>query len=185
MLLQTFSGRTFAPLAPTTTDVALEDIAHALSHLCRFGGHVRTFYSVAQHAVLVSHALPPEFALWGLLHDASEAYLVDLPTPVKVTGPLAGYRGVETLIQRTIYQAFGLSGEEPAAVHVADLQLLVLEARALLHPDGAARVAADAPADLVLPPIRIEPVAPARAKHGFLARFEALDAARPRLGAVR
>ncbi|MGE0445656.1 MAG: phosphohydrolase [Vicinamibacterales bacterium] len=179
MHLQTISGHAFSPLAPTVADIRLEDIAHALAHLCRFGGHVRTFYSVAQHAVLVSHVVPPDLALWGLLHDASEAYLVDLPTPVKATAALAGYRGVEALLQRTVYQAFGLVGEEPDALHVADEQLLLLEAGALLHPAAAARLLAAAPADLALPPIAINPVDPARAKAGFLRRFYTLRGGRP------
>lgn len=178
MHLQTFTGRQVAPLAPRVSDIAIEDIAHALSHLCRFGGHVRTFYSVAQHSVLVSHALPTELALWGLLHDASEAYLVDLPTPIKSAGPLSGYRGIESLLQRTIYQAFGLAGDEPVQVHDADQALLVLEARALFAPAAAERITASTRAGLALPSMQITPVDPAQAKAGFLKRFNVLTAAR-------
>lgn len=178
MQLSTISGRAISPVAPQISDFVIEDIAHALSNLCRFAGHVRTFYSVAQHSVLVSHAVPHELALWGLLHDASEAYLVDIPTPVKATVPLGGYRTVEALMQRTIYQAFGLSGDEPAAVELADMQLLLLEAEALLHADSAARITATAPPGLPLPPITITPVDPARAKAGFLRRFAVLTEGR-------
>lgn len=81
--IQTYSGRAFYPLAPYPQDVCIEDIAHALSQLCRFGGHCRRFYSVAEHSVLLSRVVVPEFQLWALLHDASEAYLVDVPRPIK------------------------------------------------------------------------------------------------------
>jgi uncharacterized protein len=81
--IQTYTGKQFWPLSPLPEDIVIEDIAHALSMQCRFGGHVRTFYSVAQHSVHVSLLVEPQYALWGLLHDAAEAYLVDLPRPIK------------------------------------------------------------------------------------------------------
>src|ERR1039457_118422 len=79
----TFSGLRFWPLDPNPEKILIDDIAHALAHQCRFGGHASRFYSVAEHSVHVSRLCPPEDALWGLLHDASEAYLVDLPRPLK------------------------------------------------------------------------------------------------------
>src|ERR1017187_10636100 len=77
--ITTFSGIHFWPLLPNPADIRIEDIAHALSNQCRFAGHAREFYSVAEHSVRVSQLCPPEDALWGLLHDASEAYLTDVP----------------------------------------------------------------------------------------------------------
>src|SRR4051812_31750950 len=82
--IQTYSGTEFWPLSPKAADVKLIDIAHALSNKCRFAGHCREFYSVAQHSVLVSRQLPDEFKLWGLLHDAGEAYFADIPNPIKI-----------------------------------------------------------------------------------------------------
>lgn len=177
MHLLTSSGRAFSPLAPKSADIVIEDIAHALSHQCRFGGHSKAFYSVAQHSVLVSHAVPAQYALWALLHDASEAYLVDVPTPLKVTDALKGYRAVEAVVQRTIYQRFGLVGDEPAAVHAADRALLILEAEALFTPPApwAASLRATFTQDgAALPALAIQPVDSARAKAGFLKRFAAL-----------
>lgn len=184
MHLRTISGRAISPVAPTIADIDRHDIAHALGHVCRFGGHVSVFYSVAQHSVLVSYAVPPELALWGLLHDASEAYLVDVPTPVKQTSALAGYGALEAQMQQVIYQAFGLVGAEPHAVRIADAQLLVLEARALQHAASADAIEADAREAAArgqfldaldkLPPFQICPVKPVHATRAFLARLAEL-----------
>jgi hypothetical protein len=94
--IQTYSGRQFWPLDPRVEDVHLEDIAHALSNVCRYTGHVREFYSVAEHSVHVSWSCEPEDALWGLLHDASEAYLADMARPVKQNMPV--YVAAERLV---------------------------------------------------------------------------------------
>lgn len=122
--IQTFTGRKFWPLDPRPEDVCVEDIAHALSLLCRFGGHCVRFYSVAEHSLYVSQH-SGEHTLWGLLHDASEAYLVDVPRPLKKD--LANYREIETGLQRTICEAFGLDAEQPDAVAHADLAILMTE----------------------------------------------------------
>jgi hypothetical protein len=82
--IQTLTGRRFDLVEPRAGDVSLEEIAHALSQLCRFTGHCREFYSVAQHSVLVSRLVKPELALAALMHDAHEAYLGDISTPAKL-----------------------------------------------------------------------------------------------------
>jgi hypothetical protein len=84
--MQTFTGRAFYPLDPRPEDIDPVDIAHALSLICRYGGHSSRFYSVAEHCVLMSHAVAPEHALWALLHDATEAYLGDMIRPLKRSG---------------------------------------------------------------------------------------------------
>lgn len=84
--IQTYTGRKFFPLNPRAEDICVEDIAHSLSLKCRFGGHCLRFYSVAQHCVLVSKLLEPaeeSTLLWGLLHDAAEAYIPDFAAPIK------------------------------------------------------------------------------------------------------
>lgn len=85
--IQTYTGRQFWPLDPKPEEVCIEDIAHALSQQCRYAGHTIRFYSVAQHSVEIALRVPRAAALWGLLHDAAEAYLVDLPRPVKYLMP--------------------------------------------------------------------------------------------------
>ena len=73
--IQVHSGGRFFPLEPDLDDISITDIAHSLSMVCRYGGHCLRFYSVAEHCVLLSHTVDPEFARWALLHDAAEAYV--------------------------------------------------------------------------------------------------------------
>src|ERR1700744_4853571 len=84
--IQTFTGKKFSPLAPRPEDVDIRDIAHALAMKCRFNGHCSPFYSIAEHSVRVSWLLEQQGkreALWGLMHDAADAYLPDLGAPIK------------------------------------------------------------------------------------------------------
>ena len=133
--IQTYSGRRFWPLDPRPEEICIEDIAHALAHQCRFAGHVRRFYSVAEHSVRVSFVCKPADALWGLLHDAAEAYLVDLPRPIKRHGEIGQmYREVERRLMAAICERFGLTINEPESVGAADKILLSIEARDLMAP---------------------------------------------------
>ena len=81
--IRTYSGIDFRIDLPQTNLVEIIDIAHALSHLCRYGGHCDPFYSVAQHSIATSYLVSPENRLSALLHDSTEAYMVDLPRPIK------------------------------------------------------------------------------------------------------
>jgi hypothetical protein len=146
--IQTRSGRKFFPLAPRAEDIELGDIAHALSNICRYTGHVSRFYSVGEHSVRVSKRVleitgDPDQAMWGLLHDASEAYLADIASPVKHQDAMAGYRSAEKKLEAVICERFSLPLEMPAAVKQADLELLCTEAHTLmtpLHPEWAITV---------------------------------------------
>lgn len=141
----TFTGRQFFPFDPRPEDVCAEDIAHALSLQCRFTGHVREFYSVAEHCVRVAQAVyersEPGFdritsCLYGLLHDASEAYLTDVARPVKRSPEMVGYREAEKRIEAVIYRHFNLpkhkDGGLAPVVKECDEILLVTEARDLM-----------------------------------------------------
>lgn len=167
--IQLFSGKRFWPLDPRPEDILLEDIAHALSNVCRFTGHVREFYSVAQHSVFVSHRVPEEHALWGLLHDASEAYVCDVARPVKRQREMTHYRLAEKEIMRAVCQRFGLPEVEPAAVKLADNRALYTEARDLLPVIAPEWTWHAEPYD-----VRVGGLPPATAKRLFLARFAAL-----------
>lgn len=137
--IETYLGKRFRPLSPQRDDISVIDIAHALSHQCRFSGHTKFHYSVAQHSVLVSKLLwahSPDVQLWGLLHDASEAYLVDLPTPLKVDPRLSFYRTAEENLMRVVCDHFRLPFTEPAAVRKADAVMLATEVRDLMPGRG-------------------------------------------------
>ena len=131
--IQTYTGRAFWPADPRASEVSIQDIAHSLSKICRFGGHCKWFYSVAQHSVLVSQVVPPKHALAGLLHDATEAYVADMPRPVKrMLG--AAYADMEQRVWEAICERFQLPIELPASVKLADNTMLLAERAVLLGP---------------------------------------------------
>jgi uncharacterized protein len=149
---------------PEGSDVVLADIAHALGNLCRFTGHTRWFYSVAEHSVHASHLVPAGDAAAALLHDAVEAYVGDVSRPLKSLLP--GYREIEARVERAILGRFGVPSPLPASVRRADAQMLVLEQRIAmdcsdLWPDLA---------DVAVPDLRLEFWPPHVAAQRFLER---------------
>lgn len=119
--MQTFSGRRFYPLAPKAADVELADVAHGLAMVCRYGGHARKFYSVAEHCVLVSEFVElharnagrsPEdvkrLAQLALMHDSAEAYIGDMIRPLKHQPEMSEFRRAEAAIEIAIAEAFKL-----------------------------------------------------------------------------
>ncbi|WP_234835770.1 phosphohydrolase [Sinorhizobium meliloti] len=168
--MQTVTGRQFWPIDPRPEDVHIEDIAHALSMMCRFGGHCDRFYSVAEHSVLVSENVPPQDALWALLHDASEAYIADIVRPAKRF--INGYKDIEGRIMAAVCGAFDLPYIEPRSVKRADNAILA---------DEAAKIMGTKPKDWILPEpplgVRIIGLSPADAKAAFLTRYRALTTA--------
>lgn len=130
---------------PRPEDIDIHAIAHALSNLCRFGGHTSRFYSVAQHSVLMSRHLPlaGDLALQALLHDAPEAYLVDIPRPIK--DMLPDYKIIEDKIWRVIARRFQLPEELSPSIKRADDRMLVTEASQLLDENVNGAWWAEAP----------------------------------------
>lgn len=129
----TFTGKIIDPINPDPEDIDIRDIAHSLSQQCRFTGHTSEFYSVAEHSVLVSEAVPARDAALGLMHDATEAYLADLAKPIKQNSGLGEiYNEVEQNLWRAIADHFDLPYEIPASVKKADVVLLATEARDLM-----------------------------------------------------
>lgn len=130
--MQTYTGRPFYALQPRLDDIVIEDIAHALAMLCRYGGHCHRFYSVAEHSVLMSRAVTPDNALWALLHDATEAYMGDLIRPLKRALP--AYEDAEWHLMDLICTRFDLDTECPPEVKAADTRILLDERAVLLGP---------------------------------------------------
>ena len=130
--MQTYTGAQFYPLAPASSPIRIDDIAAALSKLCRYGGHCIRFYSVAEHCVHVASAAPDDLKLAALLHDASEAYAVDIPRPLKASLP--DYRAVERRIERAVAARFGLPDPLPAAVKNLDERIIVDEREQNMTP---------------------------------------------------
>lgn len=131
-IILTHSGINFNLLNPDLDLIDIEDIAHALAHLCRFTGHSKHFYSVAHHSILVSSLVPAEHRLEALLHDAAEAYIGDVSSPLKAQLP--GYREIEHRIEAAIRQRFGLPAELSPYVKAADLQMLAAEKAQVMPP---------------------------------------------------
>lgn len=130
--IQTYTGQVFEPLNPKPHSINLEDIAHALSMICRFNGHTKRFYSVAEHCVRMSEEVAEGLEIHALLHDAAEAYVSDVARPIK---PLLGpFHNIEEGILQAIYQYFSLDcpPEAEQSIKTADLRMLATERQQLM-----------------------------------------------------
>lgn len=130
--MQLHSGEPFYPLDARVEDIDINDIAHALGMVCRYAGHCRRFYSVAEHSVIMSFTVDPEHALWALLHDAAEAYIGDVVRPLK--HQLPAYMKAEDRLVALIAARFGLKGQMPDQVKEHDLRIVVDEREQLMAP---------------------------------------------------
>lgn len=172
---RTRSGKSFDFFEPHKNEMTIEVIAHALSNICRFGGHTSTFYSVAQHSVLVSYVVPAEDAYDGLMHDAAEAFTGDIASPLKELLP--DFRDIERRVEAAVWGHFGVTMPLPRSVKDADLALLVTECRDLM-PDGPdGRLTIDGIEPLC---IAISPLNPGDARALFLNRYRELRARKER-----
>lgn len=139
--LQTCSGRYVHPLRPDPEQIHLGDIFHHLSHLCRFAGAVRGFYSVGRHSLNVCDYLratgaPLDVQAWGMLHDAPEYLLVDIPRPLKHMPEMGPYRVAENLLSSIVWERF--------------LRPLCTQLGPLCRPPGEIRARVDAADKLLL-----------------------------------
>lgn len=167
--IQTYTGKKFYPINPNPDDIDIKDIAHALSQICRFSGHSTEFYSVAQHSVYVSQWCSEQDALFGLIHDCSEAYIGDISSPLKRTPLYSKYRNMESKLQNMIYSKYCCSEVEPESVKIADIRVFETECRDViktLHKHWTKR------AEPL--PFTITPLPPKEAEKLFLDRFEEL-----------
>jgi uncharacterized protein len=177
--VQTVSGRWVNPFDPDPEQLDAGDIARALANHCRFGGHSRVFYSVAQHSVIVSQLVEQrggdvEDVFAALMHDATEAYLGDMPHPLKHRSPLgAAFKVAEDHLEQAIRDRFGIK-PDVAEIKRADRALLATERRAfsaeIWHWPELEGVE---PVDLAL-----EAWSPDEAARAFAARYAELEAKR-------
>jgi len=139
----TYTGKSFDLLNPTPNMVCIEDIAHALANICRYTGHVREFYSVAQHCVLMAKADLPGGPLQRLLHDAGEAYIGDITSPWKqcliVHDFDVSVKEWELKIQKIIGLALGIDLNHSTKVKEADNRMYFTEVRDLMPPSDEFR----------------------------------------------
>lgn len=170
--MQTYTGRQFFPLDPLPEEVDILDIAHALSNMCRYAGHCDRFYSVAEHSVYVSQVVDPRHAFVALMHDAAEAYVMDVPRPLK--RHLSDHGWIEEGVWHAISEKFELPEVIPDEVWVADNAVLLAEAKQILKPHPAPWDVPGEPAN-----VRIACHRPSTAKLMFLDRFEELTGVDP------
>jgi hypothetical protein len=165
--IATYTGIRFYPLDPRPEEIDIHDIAHSLARTCRFNGHGNSFYSVAQHSCIVSENVGTFNKLWGLLHDAAEAYIGDMVRPLKKQPELSFFSEIENKIMEAVVEKFGLySKEMPIDVKAADLIALRTEARdlGLYAPDWSI--------NSVRPySFKITPLGPAQSEILFLNHF--------------
>ncbi len=177
--MPTYTGRQVWPLDLRAEDIDIRDIAHHLAGICHFLGACSGHITVAQHSVVVSRLCPPALALYGLLHDSAEAYLGDVPRPMKRLRQMAWYRRAEARALGVILPSFGLKARLPRRLHGADNAALRAEVEQLLPPhpawsawwdehpeDGIAGAAPVGVIGHVLTPVQAE--------MAFLLRYEAV-----------
>lgn len=169
----TYTGRYMSLTEPFETEFHITDIAHALSQICRFGGHTRQFYSVAQHCVLVSQMVPVEYRLQALLHDAAEAYCGGMVQPLKGLPSMLPYRAYEQAMQSRLFEAYGVvpTVHSTETVKQADLAMLATERRDLMVPDMSPWPIL---VGIVPRHASISPMMPTSAEAMFLKRFKEL-----------
>jgi hypothetical protein len=134
--IQTYNSHKFYILNPKINEIDIVDIAHALSNICRFNGHCREFYSVAEHSyrasMLINNDKMSEKPLWALLHDSAEAFIGDCNRPLKSCLP--EYKKIEDNILRAIAEKFNLTFPIPDEVKKVDNIVLSTEKRDLMVP---------------------------------------------------
>lgn len=143
--IRTYTGRLVDLLDLRPSDVCIEDIAHALSLEPRFGGHTTVFYPVGMHLIntmgliriMTYSAERPMLDKWALMHDAGEAYVKDIMSPLKHSGAMEGYKAIEKHVMGAICYRFRLCMTEPPEVKHADRIMLALEQKVFMNSDDA------------------------------------------------
>lgn len=167
--ITTYTGKQFHFLDPQPDEIRIEDIAHALSLTCRFGGQCSVFYSVGEHSIRGTTIVPAGYELLFLLHDSDEAYLPDLPRPMKAELP--AFKKMGLVIRQAVWDKYVPNNRalDLNIIKEADNILLATEARDLMNN-------MDDWAELPLPLAQtIVPLSSAGAEALFLKRFKELS----------
>jgi hypothetical protein len=159
--IRTISGQYVNVFEPNPDTLLIEDIAHALSNQCRFGGHLPRFYSVAQHSILCHLVAKEEEKYDALMHDASEAYLLDFPKPIKLE--IAQYNEIEHNLMLVLAEKFKFNYPKSEEVERVDRHLLEWEWNSIMLEDSDS-------ADKSFPPI--ECLTPEEARNLFMVLFK-------------
>ncbi|NPV76195.1 MAG: hypothetical protein HPY59_07440 [Anaerolineae bacterium] len=157
----------------------IEDIAHGLSNVCRFGGQCNRFYSVAQHSVMVSYLVPAELSMAALLHDAAEAFMGDITSPLKSLLP--DYRTLEKKVESMILARFGIVEPLDMRIKLADRIALATEERDLMprHADSWELLRGVLPIQG-----RIRPVSSRKAYRQFMSRYKEISESNLKQGSL-
>lgn len=175
--IQTSTGGIFYPLDVREEEITLKDVAHGLSHKARFTGHTSRLYTTAEHAVRVSECVE---MLGGTImqqyvalhHDDSDAYLPDVPTPLKVLPEFEFFRKIEKDIEHACYRKFGCVIDDYTIVKKADMMLLLTEKRDLMPKVNSNWGRFEMKP--IPKPYKIIPWNPTKARKKYLERHEAL-----------
>lgn len=162
----TVTGNHFDFIELKDNKIDIEEIAYALSNTCRFGGHCKEYYSVAQHSVLVAQRVPARCYMDALFHDAAEAYLGDMPTPLKQLLP--EYQDMTHMVEFWLQQKMNINIKQPE-IKRADLEVLAAEKRDLMPPDTCHWAVLDG---INIPEETITPMLPATAFTYFMTAYE-------------
>jgi uncharacterized protein len=168
--IRTISGQYVNVFEPNPDTLLISDIAHALSHQCRFGGHLPRFYSVAQHSLLCYLMAKEDEKFDALMHDASEAYLLDMPKPIKVE--LSEYNAIEDNLMNVLAKKFGFNYPKSPEVERVDILLLNWEWEVIMLDKKDSKFGP------------IDCMTPEEAKREFLRTFEFEVAKRKKLQTV-
>lgn len=166
------SGSLFDYNNPEGSDVQIEDIAVALSNVCRFAGHLHYFYPVAQHSVNASRIVAPEFAFDALMHDTAEAFTNDIPTPLKWAVP--AFKELEIRIETAMAKKFGFNFPLPPEIKVADLQMLRIEKENIKRDNSHWVMLEGIEIDDAIKLVDLSPWTPEEAYTNFMIRYHEL-----------
>ena len=168
--IELLNGQMFSFVEPDETEISIEELAHVLSNICRFAGHVNRFYSVAQHALNVSLIVDPVHAKTALMHDTAEGFTNDIVTPLKSLVPT--FREIENRIEASMAVRFGFDFPLPEQVKWADLAMLKIEKDELKPSASCWGILEGVDVEPIRHLVRMEPMTPSEACEAFLQRWE-------------